>query len=131
GFSRGRVRIDDADALMSDNEFLFVTERRDRLNLLIVDDGRPQQSFFLTEAFAAAPDLPFAVATAAAASLTPARLDGVEVVILNDVSRLSDAVRAKLDEMRAAGQGQLVVLGDSADVNWWNTFEPLPVRIAD
>jgi hypothetical protein len=131
GYSRGRVRIEDSDELEADNEFLFVILRRDRLRVLIADAGRARQSFFLEQAFSAAPDLPFAVEVRRTSDLNAADLEDFEVVILNDVPRLTDEVADKLDEMRGMGQGLLVFLGENADVNWWNTVASLPVRLGD
>ena len=134
GYSRGRIQIVDEDLLMRDNEFLFVVLRREKLRVLVLDAGRPEQSFFLEQAFASDPDLPelpFAVEIRRANSLTASELEGFEVVIINDVPQFSDAVKSKLDELRAGGQGQLVFLGENANVDWWNTFEALPVRLGE
>ena len=131
GYSLGSIQIESGDALSADDDFLFVIMRRDRLRVLVADAGRPRQSFFLEQAFSSAPDLPFAVEIRRANDLTPADIEEFQVVIINDVPRLSDALRNKLDEMRAMGQGQLVFLGENADVGWWNTFESLPVRLGD
>jgi len=46
------------------------------------------------------------------------------------VPRLSDGQRSRLDELRKSGQGQLVILGDLADVNWWNSYAAFPVRVS-
>src|SRR5437867_2856551 len=60
GFSKGRVRIEAQDPLMLDNEFLFALERREKLNVLVIDSGRPRQSFFLRQAYTSSQDLEFA-----------------------------------------------------------------------
>ncbi len=131
GYSQGRVSIENEDALMADNEFLFSVLRQDRLGLLVIDAGTPDQSRFLREAFASAPDLPFAVEIRRVGDVTADDLDDFEVVIVNDVGRLPEAFKAKLDERRAEGQGQLVFLGDNAEAVWWNTYEALPVTLGD
>ena len=131
GYSQGRVLIENEDALMADNEFLFSVLRQDRLGLLVIDAGTPDQSRFLREAFASAPDLPFAVEIRRVGDVTADDLDDFEVVIVNDVGRLPEAFKAKLDERRAEGQGQLVFLGDNAEAVWWNTYEALPVTLGD
>ena len=131
GYSKGRVLIENEDALMADNEFLFSVLRQDRLGLLVIDAGTPDQSRFLREAFASAPDLPFAVEIRRVGDVTADDLDDFEVVIVNDVPRLPEAFKAKLDERRAEGQGQLVFLGDNAEAVWWNTYEALPVTLGD
>ena len=129
GYSKGQVLIDQDDQLNADNEFLFVLHRRDKLGVLILDGGRSRQSYFLEQALTSAPDLPFAVDTARAAGLAPSRLDGYDMVIVNDAPRLGDSVRVALDERRGDGQGQLFFLGQFADPNWWNSFAELPVRL--
>ncbi len=130
GYSRGRVEIEDVDQLASDNEFRFVILRRDRLRVLIADAGRSEQSFFLEQAFNSAPDLPFEIEIRQANSVTPAELENFEVIIINDVPQLSDAVTDKLDELRRTeGQGQLVFLGENANVDWWNTYASMPVTL--
>ncbi len=129
GYSLGRVRIEDADQLASDNEFRFVILRRDRLRVLIADAGREEQSFFLEQAFSSAPDLPFEIEVRQANNLSPAELENFEVVIINDVPQLTDAFRDKLDELRGTGQGQLIFLGENANVDLWNTYTALPVRL--
>ena len=130
GYAQGRVTIEDEDPLMIDNEFIFVIHRRDRLELLIVDSGQARQSMFLENVFEASPELPFIVQRVTADRLTESMLDAAEVVILNDVRRLpSDALKNKLNERRAEGQGQLVIFGSNTDVDWWNTFQEIPVRL--
>src|SRR5204863_3592711 len=61
GFSKGLVRIENEDPLKADNDFRFVIERREKLNVLVVDAGRPKQSLYLRQAFTSDPDLPFEV----------------------------------------------------------------------
>ena len=129
GYSRGRVQIEDEDQLASDNEFRFVILRRDRLRVLIADAGRAEQSFFLEQAFSSAPDLPFEIELRQASNVNPAELEDFEVVIINDVPQLTDAFRDKLDELRAIGQGQLIFLGENANIDWWNTYGAMPVRL--
>jgi len=129
GYSQGRVRIEDEDALMDDNEFVFSILRRDRLPLLVIDAGRTDQSRFIRDAFASAPDLPFEVGIKSYNDVTAAELEDYEVVIINDVPRFSDAIGSQLDVLRAQGQGQLVFLGDYAESDWWNGYAALPVVI--
>src|SRR4029078_3624692 len=54
GLSRGRVRLETStDPPEGDNDFLFSIDRREKLNVLIVDAGRPRQSVYLRQAFSA------------------------------------------------------------------------------
>jgi len=128
GFSQGRVRIQSDDPLNVDNEFLFVIERREKLNLLVVDAGKPKQSLYLRQAYTSTAELPFEVTTTSASAVTPEEISKHEVVIINDVPRLPDKVRDKMDELRKTGQGQLIILGENAEISWWNTYAKLPVK---
>src|SRR5262249_41887369 len=51
------------------------------------------------------------------------------VVVINDVPRLPDRIRDRMNELRKSGQGQIVILGTNADVGWWNGFASLPVKL--
>src|SRR5262245_52806180 len=128
GFSQGRIRIQTPDPLMVDNEFLFAIERREKLNVLIVDAGKAKQSLYLRQAYTSTADLPFEVTAIAASAVSPEEIAKHEVLIINDVPRLPDKVREKMDELRKAGKGQLVILGENADIGWWNGYAKLPVK---
>ncbi len=53
-----------------------------------------------------------------------------DVVVINDVQKLSDQVKDRLNELvRKTGQGQIVILGGNADLNWWYSFASLPVKV--
>jgi len=128
GFSKGKVRVESDDPLAIDNEFLFALERREKLNLLIIDDGKPQQSVFLQTAFTASNELPFEVKVVSG-NVGVDELAKHKVVIVNDARRLTDAVRDRMAELRRSGQGQLIALAQNADINWWNGFTGLPVKL--
>jgi hypothetical protein len=128
GFSKGRVRIETEDPLKIDNEFLFAIERREKLKVLLVDAGKAKQSVYLRQAYTSTSDLPFEVTPMIATAVTPDVISKHEVVIINDVPRLPDGVRQKMDEMRKSGQGQIVILGQNSEINWWNSYEKLPVK---
>jgi hypothetical protein len=130
GFSKGRVRIEAEDTLPTDNDFLFTIDRREKLSVLVIDAGRPRQSFFLRQAYTSTVELPYELKIVQAQSVTPAELSSHQVVIVNDVPRLSDGVRTRMNELRKTGQGQLIILGDQAEAAWWNGFTELPVRVA-
>src|SRR6185369_15424414 len=100
GFSKGRIKIEAEDPLKIDNEFLFAIERREKLNLLVIDGGKSKQSLYLQQAYTSSAELPFEVTTISSTNITPEELPKHEVVIINDVPRLSDKVREKLDELR-------------------------------
>src|SRR5207249_7843483 len=128
GFSKGRVHIDSNDPLKVDDDFLFSLERREKLRVLVVDTGKAKQSLYLRQAFTSSPDLPFEVAVVPVSSLTPEEVAKHEVVVINDVPRLPDKVRDRLDELRKTGQGQLIILGENADAGWWNSYAKFPAK---
>lgn len=128
GVAKGKVRIESDDPLPVDNEFLFTIDRREKLSILVVDAGRPRQSLFLQAAFTASPGLPFNVKVASAQAVTPDDLKGQDVLILNDVPRVSDPVRNQMIQLRKAGQGQIVILGQNAELGWWGSLDGFPVK---
>src|SRR5215470_3208195 len=128
GFLKGLVKVDAADPLKVDNEFRFALERREKLNVLVVDDGKAKQSLYLKQAYTASTELPFEVTTVAASAITPEELAKHEVVIINDVKRIPDKVRDKMDDLRKTGQGQLVILGENSDIGWWGSYTKFPVK---
>jgi hypothetical protein len=128
GFIKGLVKVDADDPLKVDNEFRFALERREKLKVLVVDDGKAKQSDFLKRAYTASTELPFEVTTVTASAITPEELAKHEVVIINDVKRLQDTVRDKMDDLRKTGQGQLVILGENSDIGWWGSYAKLPVK---
>jgi hypothetical protein len=129
GFSKGRIRIEAQDPLMVDNDFLFALQRREKLNVLVIDSGKPRQSFFLRQAYTSSPDLPFEVSVMQAQSVTPEEVARHEVVVVNDVPRLPDKVRERMDELRKTGQGQLIILGENSEIGWWNSYAKLPAKL--
>jgi hypothetical protein len=128
GFSRGRIRVEAEDPLKVDNDFLFAIERRAKLSVLIVDAGRARQSLYLRQAYTSTADLPFEVTTVVASSVTADEIAKHDVFVVNDVPRLSDSVRDKMDELRKAGKGQLIILGEHAEISWWSNYAKLPVK---
>jgi hypothetical protein len=128
GFVKGKIRITADDPLPQDNEFLFTVQRREKLNVVILDGGRPRQSFHLKAAFTAAPELPFNVNVGNASAVTPEELGSQDIVIFNDVAPLADAVRNKMVDARKSGQGQFVILGANADLNWWGAIPGFPAK---
>ncbi len=129
GFAKGKVHIQTDDPLKVDNDFLFAIERREKLRVLLVDAGKPKQSLYLRQAFTSSPDLPYDVTVIPASGVTPDEVAKHQVVVINDVPRLPDKVRDRLNELRRAGQGQLIVLGLNSEASWWNSDPKFPVKI--
>jgi hypothetical protein len=128
GFSKGRIRIEAQDPLMVDNDFSFAIELREKLSVLIVDAGKARQSLYLRQAYTSTDELPFGVTTMTASALSADELAKHDVVVINDVPRLTDSVRAKMDELRKTGKGQLIILGENAEIDWWSNYAKLPVK---
>jgi hypothetical protein len=130
GLSKTALRIENEDPLGEDNVFHLALERRERLKVLLVDNGRREESFQLRTSLTAEETLPFEVKTVPAGQLVPAELANHQVVIVNDVPRLSNEVWQKMDELRKIGQGQWVILAQNADPGWWSGAASLPVKPA-
>jgi Mg-chelatase subunit ChlD len=128
-YNKGRIRVEAKDPLDVDNDFIFTLERREKLKLLIVDTGRPKQSLYLQQVYNSSLDLPFETRTVSVNNLSANELGNHEVVVINDVPRLPDAIRDRLNELRKSGQGQIVILGTNADVGWWNSYASFPLKI--
>jgi hypothetical protein len=125
---KGKIQIKVNDPLAQDNEFLFHIERREKLNVLILDAGRPNQSFHLKVAFTATADLPFNVKVGNASAVTVDELGSQDIVVFNDVPRLNDALRDRMVQARKSGQGQFVILGPNADLGFWGPVEGFPAK---
>jgi hypothetical protein len=128
GPTKGKVRIEAADPLTVDNEFLFSMVRLEKLKVLIMDSGKYHQSFYLQSAFAASTDLPMDVTVTNSDAVRAEDLPMYNIVLINDVSKISDRVRDRLIETRKTGQGQFVILGEYSDLSWWSNFAGLPVK---
>src|SRR5437773_5534892 len=74
------------------------------------------------------PDLTCKVSVLPASALPPEEASNHEVVVINDVPRLPDKVRDRLDELRKTGQGQLIILGKNAEAGGWNSYAKFPVK---
>ncbi len=112
-----------------DNEFRFALNRRDKLKLLVVDSGKAKQSLYLAQAYSSSVELSFDMKRVSLDSLTPEELGSHDLVVINDVARLPDRIRDRMNELRKSGQGQVVILGMNADIGWWNTVTSLPVKL--
>jgi hypothetical protein len=128
GLSRALVSVAAKDPLMEDNDFVLALERREKLKVLLVDNDRKEESFQLRTALTASETLPFQLASVPAGRLTPGELANHQVIIVNDVPRLNDAVWKRMEELRKTGQGQLVILAQNADLGWWASQASLPVK---
>jgi hypothetical protein len=132
GATKGKVKIEAADPLAIDNEFLFSMVRLEKLKVLIMDAGKSRQSFYLKSALASSTELPMEVTVANADTIRAEDLPKYSIVLVNDVPMLSDSVRDRMSELRKSGQqGQFVILGEYANLTWWGNDAALPVKPVD
>jgi hypothetical protein len=82
----------------------------------------------LKTAFTATPDLPFSVKGGNANAVTVEEFGSQDIVVFNDVNRLSDAVRDRMVQARKSGQGQFVIMGPNADLAFWGSVEGFPAK---
>ena len=115
GFSRGSVRIDPADVLAADDEFLFAIDRADRKRGLFVHQSADTRSplFFGTAVAAAAQNV------VALDSLTVEAIADVDpsqyaFVVLSDVAMLPTAFADRLLQYTRRGGSVLVAVGTAA-----------------
>jgi hypothetical protein len=113
GTSRATVRSA-ADALRQDDVFHFGLSRGEALRVVVV--GRPgaraRSALYLRTALGVGREPPLEVITRTVDRVTPADLDGAELVVLNDVGLPPGAAGARLESLVRAGAGLLVVAGD-------------------
>lgn len=115
GLSRCAVRIDSADALPADDEYLFTIERSDPKHGLFVHQAADERSplYFETALKAAAPAAfqLTKVTTDRAATVDPAQY---AFVVLSDVASIPDAFAERLAAYVRRGGSVLVALGTAA-----------------
>ncbi len=118
GFSRCSVRIDPADALAADDEFLFAIERSDRKRGLFIHQAADTRSalFFGTAVTAAAQNV-VALDTITVDAVADADLSQYAFVVLSDIAALPTAFGERLLQYASRGGSVLVTLGTAAAQN--------------
>lgn len=115
GLSRGSVRIDAADALAADDEFLFVIERSDRKRgLFVYQPADTRSALYFGDAVTAA-----AQSSVALDKVTVDRLADVDptqysFVVIADVASLPTAFASQLEQYVRRGGSVLLALGTNA-----------------
>lgn len=115
---RGTVRVP-ADALAADDTFHFTVSPGQALSVLVLDNpaGGGSDSLFLTRALAIGSRPAFRVERAVLGDLDPSRLQGRELVILNDVGAVDGGNASVLEGFVRDGGGLIVALAElSADL---------------
>jgi Aerotolerance regulator N-terminal/von Willebrand factor type A domain len=115
GFSRCEVRIDSADSLPADDQFLFSVERSDPRHVLFLHEASDSRSpLYFRSALTAAAETAFTVETLTvdqAANTQPSRY---AFVVLSDVLSLPSAYEENLLNYVRSGGSVLIALGTSA-----------------
>jgi hypothetical protein len=127
------------NALAADDRFVFTTDGRRGLRVLLVN-GAPVATAWLDELFFARPALavapegstPLQLTVMDAASLTPGPIAASDVVVLANVGTLSPPLRVALEQHVERGGGLLVASGDRLDPQASNApygaLLPTPLR---
>lgn len=115
GFNRGEVRIDSADALASDDRFVFSVERADPKKILFLDDGRrPKGVLYFKTALDSNTDAAFTLDVQRPEVGASVNLASYAVVVLNDPGVLPSSLTDNLQRYVNAGGSMLIVLGPSS-----------------
>ena len=121
----GAVTVRADDAMPWDNTFHFVVRVVPRVEVLIlVGHDLPvpvgSSAFYLQLAFSPDGRSPFRVRTVAARTATPDDVGAARVVVLADVSTVSNVVAARLSELVSDGGGLFFLPGSATDAGTFN-----------
>jgi len=115
GLSRGGVRIDSADSLAADDEYLFVIERSDRKRGLFVYQPADTRSvLYFGDALTAAAQSSVALDKVTVDRLADADPTQYSFVVISDVASLPAAFAGQLLQYVRRGGSVLVALGTTA-----------------
>ena len=110
--------------------FRFVVSPSEVLSVVLVEDGDAlgEGAPYLMRALEVQGGVPMQVETRRTANFSPAELDGVDLVILNDVPLPAGGSATALQAHLRGGGGLLIAAGPGSDAdNWstgWNEFIP-------
>jgi len=115
GLSRLAVRIDAADALPADDEYLFAIERADRKRGLFVHQSADTRSpLYFAEALTAAAQRAVTLDKLTVDAAAGSDPTGYAFVVLSDVAALPPALTRKLTDYVRRGGNVLITLGTVA-----------------
>ena len=128
---RGAIRLEPESGESAMESFRFVMSPNEILSVLLVEGaggaGRDAAPY-LRSALTVSGGSPVQVETRRTAAFSPAELEGIDLVILNDIPLPSGASGTVLQDHVREGGGLLVVTGpESAPDEWssaWNSFLP-------
>ena len=96
GFSRCEVRIDSADSLPADDQFLFSVERSDPRRVLFIHEANDSRSpLYFRSALASAAEAVFAVESRTVDQASNAQPSQYAFVVLSDVFSLPSGFRSR------------------------------------
>ena len=115
GFSRCAIRIDSADSLPADDQFLFAVNRSDPQKVLFVRDGSDSRSAtYFGAALAASAEAAFRLDNTTPEHAEGTRLAPYVFVVLSDVSSLPSSFENDLLDYVRGGGSVLVATGTSS-----------------
>jgi len=115
GLSRGAVRIDSADPLAADDEYLYVIERSDRKRgLFIYQSADTRSALYFGDALTAAAQSSVALDKVTVDRLADADPTQYSFVVISDVANLPAAFAGQLLQYVRRGGSVLVALGTTA-----------------
>ena len=124
GFNRCEIRIDSADSLPADDQYMFSVERTDPKKVLFVDDGRhPEAQEFFRAALNATPDSAFQLEPLRPDVAANSDLSKYAVVVLNDLGALPSGLEASLQKYVSSGGSLFEAIGPASAV----AFPRVPV----
>ena len=133
GNNRGVIEIE-ADSLPVDDKFYFIINRGEQIKVLCVETairGPSSESFYLRQALRTGENIPYAVNIKTAGAVNPAEIKDQQIIFLNDVSNLGEAVISNLKAAVERGAGLVISLGRKTDAGQFNkAFEGVaPARL--
>jgi hypothetical protein len=115
GFSRCEVRIDSADALASDDAYLFAVERSDPLRVLFVHAAADSRSpLYFSNALTSAAETAFTLQMVTTEQAAHLPLSKYALVVLSDVAALPSSFETDLLGYVRGGGSVLLALGTAA-----------------
>ncbi|HUN25079.1 MAG TPA: BatA domain-containing protein [Steroidobacteraceae bacterium] len=115
GLSRCAVRIDPADLLAADDEYLFSIERAERRRGLLVHQAADTRSaLYFSAALRAADPSAFVISPVETANVAQEDPSAYAFVVLSDVAALPERFSARLADYVMRGGSVLIALGTAA-----------------
>jgi len=115
GWSRGEVRIDSADSLAADDDYLFAVERSDPQPVLFVHEATDSRSpLFFGGALASAAEASFSLDSVTVDRVSAITLSKYAFVVLSDVISLPPQFETDLLRYVRSGGSVLIAAGTSA-----------------